>query len=42
MGKVSSFKLWVGKVKMGLTTGGFTVLIPKQGLTINKIAANWL
>ena len=28
MGKVLSFEPRVGKVKMGLTTGGFTVIIP--------------
>ena len=32
MGKVTRFKPWVGNVKLGLTTGGFTVINPKTYL----------
>ena len=28
MDKVLSFKPWIGKVKTGLSTGGFTVICP--------------
>jgi len=32
VGKVLSFEPQVGKVKTGLTSGGFTVIIPKNFL----------
>ena len=38
MDKVSSFKLRVGKVKMGLITGKFTVICPNNNLTKERIS----
>ena len=38
MDKVSSFKLRVDKVKMGLITGEFTVICPNNNLTKERIS----
>ena len=38
MDKVSSFKLRVDKVKMGLITGEFTVIFPNDNLTKERIS----
>ena len=39
MGKVLSFEPRVGKVKTGLTSGGFTVIVP---LKLKDLTKYWL